>query len=100
MTTIASSVREAAHLIAPMLRYEPGIAINLRDADLTIALALIYSLIEKGVRTADTIASYLLKRELKYDRDTIQFLLNSYDGRDRRHSLWTRDKTGRYSLLD
>lgn len=100
MTNITSSIRESARLIAPMLRHEPGIGVNLKAADMTVALAVIYNLIGKGIRGEEAIADYLIDREFSYDRDAIRFLLNTYDGRDARHSLWVRDKTGSYSLLN
>lgn len=99
MSTIARSIRVIAGNIAPMLRYEPGIRPNFCGADHIMTAAIMAVIIAQGVNTLPSIYHYLDNRSCPYDRDTVKFLLDAYDGRDCRTCVWSSDKAGRYSAL-
>lgn len=100
MSTIANDIRESARAIASWLRHEPAIRPDFRGADFAATAAVIAVIIPRGIDTAPTIFAYLSARACPHDFATIEFLLNAYDGGDRRHCVWRRSKSGRYSVLD
>lgn len=100
MSTVANDIRESARAIASWLRHEPAIRPDFRGADYPTAAAVIAVLISKGIDRPPAIYAYLSDRGCPHDLATIEFLLNAYDGGDRRHCVWRRSKSGRYTLLE
>ena len=99
MSSISFSIRSAAASLSPMLQHEPGVRPNFQGADHVTTAAIMAVVIGRGINTAAGIFTYLDGRQSKFDRPTVQFLLDVFDGRDRRQSLWTKDAAGRYRLL-
>ncbi len=98
--TIASEIRTLAGTLDGALCHEPAIRPNLRSANHVTTAAVILLLIRKGINSANAIYAYLSGRDCRHDLETVQFLLDAYEGGDRRHCLWWRGGAGRYILLD
>ena len=99
MSTIAQAVRADAPALARALLHEPRVKPYFGSADHATIAAVILFAIARHHDTADAIFSYLAKRGCPFDRATVQFIIDVYDGGDSRHCLWWRDKRGRYQLL-
>lgn len=100
LSTTALTISELARSIVGALSDEPAIVPNFAKADLPTIAAVMLVAITKGRTTADRVISYLHARGCEHDAGTIRFLLNLFDGRDRRHCLWTRNAVGEYTELD
>jgi len=90
------AVRSRANQLAPALSQEPIVRANLRGTDLTATLSVILVLLGKGVTTTKAIKAYLSGRGSAHDDDTIQFVLDAFQGGDRRHHLWHTNEQGQY----
>lgn len=99
MSINLDAVRSHANLLAPALSQEPAVRANLRATDLAATLSVILVLLSKGVSSAKSIKSYLSGRGLPHDGDTVQFLLDAFQGGDRRHHLWSMTELGNYATL-
>lgn len=99
MSNLAQFVRSAADRLHDTLGYQPGVRTDISAADHATTAAVVFVAIGKGASTIEAIHRYLETRGSRLDRPTLQFILDVFNGRDRRHYLWTRDAAGRYALL-
>ena len=100
MNTIASEIRTMAQAVGGWLCHEPTIRPDFRAADYLTTAAIIAVVIGKGINRSNAIHAYLDGRECTLDVGAVQFILDAFDGGDRRHCVWQRSKGGRYTLLD
>lgn len=89
---IAPCVREA-------LRLEPKVRLCFQRADMTTIAVVMFCLMWQRACDASSLYGYLDARGCPFDRTTIEFLLNAFDGDDPRHHLWTRGNQGDYLPL-
>ncbi|MES3044813.1 hypothetical protein [Sphingomonas faeni] len=90
MTKFTQRIRLSSQGVRDALRCEPEIQLDLRHAGLAITLAVMFSLLDDGVDDPDEMYGYLEARGSKFDLETIETLLEAYDGRDAQYHLWTR----------
>jgi hypothetical protein len=104
MYTITQRLIQSAPFVQQMLRREPCIMLDLRNADVRTTLSIMFCLMMEGVDTAPAIHGWLSERGSKFERETIDFFLDQYDGNDPEHHLWERHNFGdyfpMYELLD
>lgn len=100
MSNLAQFVRSAADRLHDTLEYQPGVRADISGADHATTAAVIAVAIGKGASTIEAMHRYLEARGSRFDRPTIQFILDVFSGWDRRRCLWTRDAAGRYALLN
>jgi hypothetical protein len=90
MLNFIQSIRFESQGIREALRCEPEIQLDLEHAGLAITLAIMLSLLGRGMDDPDEIYSYLAIRGSKFDLETVKTLLEAYDGIDAQYYLWTR----------
>lgn len=96
MYTVTQRLIQGAHSVQQMMRREPCIMLDLRNADVRTTLVFMFCLMMEGVDTAPAIYGWLSERGSKFDRETIDFFLDQYDGTDPKHHLWERHNFGDY----
>lgn len=92
MIQTADKVREA-------ISHEPAIRPNFERASISHIIVVMFAAMMKGMTTASSIYRYLDDRGCRFDRDTIDFLLNAYEGDDAERHLWSRMPAGDYMPL-
>jgi hypothetical protein len=90
MTNFTQRIRLSTQGVRNALRCEPEIQLDLQHSGLAITLAVMLSLLDSGVDDSDEMYGYLAARGSKFDLETIETLLEAYDGRDAQYHLWTR----------
>lgn len=83
-----AKVREA-------LRHEPAIRPSFAQAGLRDLVPVIFALFQDGTTTVSGVYDYLKAHDCKFDRESIQFLIDAYEG-DKPHHLWERHNLGDY----
>lgn len=90
MPNFIQCIRLTSQGVREALRCEPEIQLDLHNAGLATTLAMMFALLENGVDDPDEIYGYLEARGSKFDLETIETLLEAYDGADAQYHLWTR----------
>ncbi len=81
------------------LDHEPGIQPNFSKADITTIIVVMYAVMSRGSFTSYSLYEYLTLRGCPFDRKTIEFLLDAYEGPAPDQHLWQRDHLGAYVPL-
>ncbi|MHA6723804.1 hypothetical protein [Sphingomonas sp. RS2018] len=79
--------------------HEPDIRPNLSRAGLAMTLTIIYCLVFRGFESPAEIYRYLEARGSKFDRESIEFLIDAYEGDNPEYHLWCRNEQGRRAPL-
>ncbi|KQM71694.1 hypothetical protein [Sphingomonas sp. Leaf20] len=90
MHNFIQGIRFESQCVREALRCEPEIQLDLEHAGLAITLAIMLSLLGRGMDDPNEISSYLATRGSKFDLETIKTLLDAYDGINAQYHLWTR----------
>lgn len=77
----------------------PEITPDLTKAGIDTIIVVIFCAMLEGRVHANSIYGYLKQQGCQYDRDTVDFILNRYDGPDVNKHLWTRNSFGDYMPL-
>ncbi len=77
-----------APAIRKMMQYGPKVGLDLSYADIQTVLVVMFCLMWDSVGEAPTIYDALQTMNCKLDRDSIEFLLHHFDGRDLKLHLW------------
>lgn len=99
MTKMSDNIRDIAANLDAISFGRGGIRISLTHAEPHAIAAYMMVCIGRGINTSETLRSMLERRGARLPHSIIRLILDVYDGRDKRSSLWYSDSAGEYRLL-
>ena len=99
MYTFSQRMLGNVEQIRMALKCEPGIRPNFARADIRTIIQIIFAAMMNGSFDGAAIYRYLEARGCTFDRETIDFLLNAYEGTDPEQHLWERRSLGDFQPL-
>jgi hypothetical protein len=86
--TTTQRLIQTAPTIRMMMQYGPKVGLDLSFADVPTVLVVMFCLMWNGANDAPDIYNALSGMSCKLDRESIDFLLDQYDGDDPKRHLW------------
>jgi hypothetical protein len=99
MHTFSQRILGDVKAVGQALKLEPGIRPSFSKATISTIIQVMFAAMMNRDYDAAGLYRYLEARDCPFDRETIDFLLNAFEGDDPDHHLWSRGSLGEYDPL-
>ncbi len=92
-------VRERLAAASGAIEFEPDVMLDLSSLEFGSLPVLLAAVIGRGNRDKHSIQGFLNYRNCPYKWEIIEFVLDYFEGKSTKSSLWSVDKAGIYHLI-